>query len=110
MKKLGILSVVSLLFVTVGGCVGAEKSSNPLSPSVAGPIPGVNITPPTPLEPRDGVNIAIDLQPLTLLLEKAGTNGQPPRSYVFYVATDTGFTKKVFTREGIAPGDGGRTA
>jgi len=110
MKKLGILSVVSLLFVTVGGCVGAEKSSNPLSPSVAGPIPGVNITPPTPLEPRDGVNIAVDQQPLTLLLENAGTNGQRPLSYVFDVATDTGFTNKVFTREGIAPGDGGRTA
>ena len=110
MKKASILSVVSLLFVTAGGCVGAEKSSNPLSPSVAGPIPGVNITPPTPLEPRDGVGIAVDEQPLTLLLQNAETNGERPLRYVFEVATDTGFTNKVFTREGIAPGDGGRTA
>ena len=99
MKKLSILSVVSTLLVA--GCVSAEKSSNPLSPSVAGPIPGVNITPPNPVEPRDGVKIAVDQQPVTLLLENAATNGERPLSYVFDVATDTGFTNKVFTREGV---------
>ena len=108
MKKLSILSVVSALLVA--SCVGAEKSSNPLSPSVAGPIPGVNITPPSPLEPRDGMKIAVDRQPVTLLLENAATNGVRPLSYVFDVATDTGFTNKVFTREGVKPGEGGRTA
>ncbi len=108
MKKLSILSVVSALLAA--SCVGAEKSSNPLSPSVAGPIPGVNITPPKPLEPRDGIRIAVDLQPVTLLLENAATNGERPLSYVFDVATDTGFTNKVFTREGVTPGEGGRTA
>ncbi len=103
MKKLSILSVVSALLVA--SCVGAEKSSNPLSASVAGPIPGVNITPPTPVEPRDGIKIAVDQQPLTLLLSNAETNGERPLSYVFEVATDTGFTNKVFTREGVKPGE-----
>ncbi len=107
MKKLSTLSVVSALLVA--SCVGAEKSSNPLSPSVAGPIPGVNITPPSPVEPRDGVKIAVDQQPVTLLLANAATNGERPLSYVFEVATDTGFTNKVFTREGVKPGEG-RTA
>jgi hypothetical protein len=107
MKQLSILSVVSALLVA--SCVGAEKSSNPLSPSVAGPIPGINITPPTPVEPRDGVKIAVDQQPVTLLLTNAETNGERPLSYVFEVATDTGFTNKVFTREGVKPGEG-RTA
>jgi hypothetical protein len=108
MRKLSILSVVSALLAA--SCVGAEKSSNPLSPSVAGPIPGVNITPPKPLEPRDGIRIAVEFQPVTLLLENAATNGERPLSYVFDVATDTGFTNKVFTREGVTPGEGGRTA
>ncbi len=107
MKKLGTLSVVSALLFA--GCVAAEKSSNPLSPSVAGPIPGVNITPPSPIEPRDGVKIAADQQPVTLLLTNAATNGERPLSYVFEVATDMGFTNKVFKREGVTPGEG-RTA
>jgi hypothetical protein len=107
MKKLRTLSVVSALLVA--SCVGSEKSSHPLSPSVAGPIPGVNITPPSPVEPRDGVKIASDQQPVTLLLANAATNGERPLSYVFEVATDTGFTNKVFTREGVTPGEG-RTA
>jgi hypothetical protein len=89
--------------------VGAEKSSNPLSPSVAGPIPGVSITPPRPVEPRDGVKIATEQQPVTLLLENAATSGERPLSYLFEVATDSGFTNKVFTREGVTPGEG-RTA
>ena len=108
MKKLGVLSVVSALLVA--SCVGAEKSSTPLSPTIAGPIPGVNITPPNPVEPRDGVKIPVEQQPVTLLLENASTNGERPLSYVFDVATDTGFTNKVFTREGVTPGEGGRTA
>ena len=107
MKKLSLMAVVSALLVA--SCVGAEKSSNPLSPSVAGPIPGINITPPKPVEPRDGVKIAVDQQPVTLLLENAATNGERPLSYVFEVATDTGFTNKVFKREGVTPGEG-RTA
>lgn len=110
MKKLTVLILVSpVLWFAVGGCA-SEKSSNPLSPSVAGPIPGVSITPPKPLEPRDGVNIAVDQQPITLLLENAETTGVRPLTYTFEVATDTGFTNKVFVREGIAPGDAGRTA
>jgi len=86
-----------------------SKSSNPLSPSVAGPIPGVDITAPKILEPAVGAKIAVDEQPVSLLIENASSSGVRPLSYVFEVATDAGFTNKVFTREGIAPGDGGRT-
>jgi hypothetical protein len=88
----------------------ASKSSNPLSPSVAGPIPGVNITPPKPLDPTAGTKIAVDKQPLTLMIENASTSGVRPLSYVFEVATDAAFTNKVFARDSIVPGDGGRTA
>jgi hypothetical protein len=88
----------------------AQKSSNPLSPSVAGPIPGVAISAPKILDPHSGVKIATDKQPVTLLIENAGSNGPRPLSYDFEVATDANFNNKVFAREAIAPGDGGRTS
>jgi len=87
-----------------------SKSSNPLSPTVAGPIPGVNITAPKPVDPTVGSRIAVDSQPLTLTVENASTSGVRPLSYLFEVATDSSFNNKVFTRDGITPGDGGRTA
>jgi hypothetical protein len=96
------------LLLAGGGCT-ATKSSTPLSPSVAGPIPGVEIAAPKPLEPN-GVKLVADQQPVSLLLENAFTTGPRPLSYVFEVATDAGFTNLVFSRDGIAPGDNGRTS
>lgn len=107
MKKLGgILSVCALV-----GALGCEaaKSSNPLTPTVAGPIPGVEITAPRTLEPS-GWKIPVDQQPVTLLAENSGSSGVRPLTYVFEVATDAGFTNKVFMRDGVAPGEGGRTS
>ncbi len=98
-----------LAALSLAGC-NVSKTSNPLSPSVAGPIPGVNITAPKPLEPSVGSEIPVDTQPLTLVVENAATNGVRPLSYVFEVATDAAFTNKVFVRDGIQPGDGGRTS
>jgi hypothetical protein len=91
-----------------GACV--EKSETPLSPSVAGPIPGVEITQPKPLEPLNGAAIAVGNQPVTLLIENAGTSGVRPLSYLVEIATDAGFQSKVFEREGLEPGTGGRTS
>lgn len=85
------------------------KSEHPLGPTVAGPIPGVNITSPTPLEPGQGFRIAVDSQPVTLTLSNAATTGVRPLNYLFEVATDAGFANKVFSRDGIAPGASGRT-
>jgi hypothetical protein len=87
-----------------------SKSSTPLSPSVAGPIPGVDISAPKMLEPGSGAKIAMDKQPVTLLIENASTSGVRPLSYVFEIAVDASFDSKVFTREGVAAGEGGRTS
>jgi hypothetical protein len=110
MKRTPIHAVLALapMIVCAAACT-ASKSSNPLSPEVAGPIPGVAISAPKTLEPA-GAKIPVDQQPVTLLAENAGTNGVRPLSYVFEVATDTGFNAIVFSRDGIAPGDGGRTS
>ena len=90
------------------GCVGAEKSANPLSPTVAGPLPGVNISAPNPMAPVN-TRIAVDQQPVTLMVTNAGTNGQRPLTYQYQIATDANFTNLVFTRDGVAPDSSGRT-
>jgi len=88
----------------------SSKSSNPLSPSVAGPIPGVEISAPKMLEPFAGQKISVEKQPITLLIENASSTGVRPLTYSFQVATDAAFNTMVFSRDGIAPGDGGRTS
>ena len=75
MKKLGTLLFLVTLVVAAAAC-DAAKSSNPLSPTVAGPIPGVDISAPKTLEPTN-TKIPVDQQPLTLLAENAGSTGAP---------------------------------
>jgi hypothetical protein len=100
------LAVVAAL--AAGACQVA-KSSNPLTPTVAGPIPGVTITAPRIMQPSTGSRISAEQQPIALTVGNASTSGVRPLSYGFDVAADAGFTNKVFTRDGIVPGDGGQT-
>src|SRR5262245_18228671 len=86
------------------------KSEHPLGPTVAGPIPGANMTSTTPLDPAQGFRIAVDAQPISLTLSYAVTSGVRPLNYLFELATDAGFSNKVFSLEGITPGESGRTA
>ena len=86
------------------------KTENPLSPSVAGPIPGVEISAPKLLEPASGAQIAGDKQPITLLIENSSSNGVRPLNYAFEVAGDSNFNNMVFVREGVTPGENGRTS
>ena len=87
----------------------AQKSSNPLSPTVAGPIPGVVITAPGTMQPASGQRVAVDTQPITLMVNNAATTGVRPLSLRFEVATDANFANKVFTRDSVAPDPSGRT-
>ena len=100
---------LSALAVPLFGCE-AKKSSNPLSPSIAGPIAGVEITAPKLLEPGQGIRLKASQQPVRLLIENSATNGVRPVSYLFEVATDSGFTNKAFARSGVVPGTDGRTS
>jgi len=108
MKTLRVLSA-ALLSVAIASCA-VEKSETPLAPTVAGPIAGVQITAPKPLEPAAGSRIPGDRQPLTLLLENASSNGPRPLSYLFEIATEPGFSNRVFAQDSVPPGDAGRTA
>jgi len=108
MQKFVRLLVLPLLVSAVACEV--TKTENPLSPSVAGPIPGVDISAPKPLEPGAGAQIAGDKQPITLLLENSSSNGVRPLKYAFEVASDSNFNNMVFTRDGVDPGTNGRTS
>lgn len=95
--------------VVVAACEHT-KSSNPLSPTIAGPIPGVEITQPRLLEPGQGVKFKDKEQPITLLIENASTTGVRPLVYAFQIAADAGFTNIVFSRQDVGQGEGGRTS
>jgi hypothetical protein len=102
----GLTALVAMFCVTA--CESA-KSANPTAPSVAGPIPGVNITAPRPLEPGAGSTLVFDGEPLTLLIENAGTTGARSIWLQLEVSADQGFQQLVHQADQIALGGNGRT-
>ena len=58
-----------------------QKSANPLSPAIAGPIEGVVISTPSLLEPGQDWEMRSRDQPLKLLFANAATNGVRPLKY-----------------------------
>jgi len=98
-----------VMMFALAGCE-AKKSSNPLSPSVAGPIAGVNITAPQLIEPTQGTRYKESQQPIKLVVANATSTGVRPVLYIFEVAADADFNTKVFARGGVPAGDSGRTS
>jgi hypothetical protein len=94
--------------VCLVGCEAA-KSANPTAPSVAGPIPGVNITAPRALEPFAGSTLTFDGEPQTLLIENAGSSGSRTLYLQLEVGTDANFQQLVHQADQIALGANGRT-
>ena len=85
------------------------KSANPLSPDIAGPIPGVSITAPKPLEPFAGQALEATQQPLDFLIENAGTSGVRPLFLQFQLAAESTFGTVLYQADRISPGANGRT-
>ncbi|MBA3642378.1 MAG: hypothetical protein H0W53_24605 [Acidobacteria bacterium] len=96
------------LLAPLAGCE-AKKSDNPLSPAVAGPIAGVEITAPRVLQPGEGIKIKEAQQPITLLVENSSSNGVRPVAYTFEVSSTENFEQKLYARSGVTPGTDGRT-
>jgi hypothetical protein len=107
-RRLRLACVLSAV-AAMAACV-ANKSADPLSPTVAGPIPGVNITPPAIVQPTTGTKVAVDQQPLVLTVVNAQSSGVRPLTYVFEIAADVSFVNKVFSRDGIQPSGTGQTS
>ena len=105
-----ILSVAGFSAVVVlAGCEQA-KSKNPLSPLIAGPIEGVDITLPKTLEPGTGWQVEDKNQPITLLIENPSSTSPRPYTLRVQLSTDAAFLNVVFSTSGLAPGPNGRTS
>ncbi len=100
---------IGLLALLAAACQ-QSKTANPLSPDIAGPIPGVAITAPKPLEPFVGQALESTQQPLNFLIENAGTSGVRPLFLQFQLAGDAAFSQVLHQADRIAPGANGRTA
>jgi hypothetical protein len=105
-RATGGLSVAVIGALVIGACVKYDKSNNPLSPTIAGPLPGVTITAPNTYQPTQNARIQADQQPVTLMVDNASSNGPRPLSYKFDVAADGNFNTLIFTREGVSAGSG----
>ena len=104
-----ITKLVSLaLLLGVAGCE-IQKSTNPLSPSIAGPLPGVTISAPRPLEPNSGAEVLSSSLPLKVVFENASSNSPRPFWQVVEIAADAGFSNKLYTSERLDPDASGRT-
>ena len=104
-RQISNLFLLCPLVVALCAC-DQQRSSNPLSPSIAGPIAGVSVDIPKAVIPPASSQIAVENQPITLMVENAATNGPRPVSYIFEVSTDASFATKVFTQTGVEPGNG----
>ena len=102
--------LVLAICISSGALAACEqvKSSNPLSPDIAGPIAGVTIGAPQLMSPAQGAQIALG-QAVSVVVQNATTNGVRPLSYVFDLAADAAFQTILFTRTGLAPGGNGQT-
>ena len=87
-----VRSVLVLALATaLAGCE-TEKSRNPLNPSIAGPIEGVTISPPTAVTPSDGLLIKVGDQPIQLTFNRATSNSERPFWYEVQISRDDAFT------------------
>lgn len=93
------------LFVGAAACE-TSKSSNPLSPTIAGPIEGVDFTAPKAVEPAANQQIRDKDQPFNVVIENAISTSPRPFKMRMQVATDGNFSSVVWTRDGIDPAEG----
>jgi hypothetical protein len=111
LKSLSLWSSVALL-VAVSAC----SKSNPTRPtnvesapdtaSVTDQVSGVTLTTPTLNSPNEGASFKFTEQPIAVSVKNAVTTGSTALTYTFEVATDAAFASKVFTKEGVAQGNG----
>lgn len=99
-------AVVGVL--ALGAC-SFERSSDPLTPTVAGPIPGVVITAPKIMQPANGAKVGAD-KPLTFVVTNVSSSGVRPLTFFIEIASDVEFKAIVLARGGLATGTGSQTS
>jgi len=98
---------VAGLLVAAAGCE-IQKSANPLSPNIAGPLPNVTITAPRPLEPPNGAEI-LTTSPVRLVFENASSNSPRPFWQLVEIAADASFSTVLYSSGRLDPDPSGRT-
>jgi len=101
--------LITVCVLLISACE-VTKSENPLSPSVAGPIPGVVISAPALVNPPAGAGLKAKQQPVTLTIQNATTTGVRPLRYRAQLAADSRFSSVLFTAANLAPGSNGKTS
>jgi hypothetical protein len=99
---------VGLVMALNWGCE-AQKSENPLSPNVAGPIAGVSISVPAPVSPTNGAEV-LNNTPLRLTFANSSTSGVRPLWYIVELASDSNFNSKLYTNGRVQPAEGPHTS
>ena len=116
LKALSVLSVMALAVITTA----CEKSS-PSRPSdvqaasasaesVTDARTGVTMVAAQPVSPAANAQITYASQPITMTVTNGVTTGTTALTYAFEVASDTGFSNRVYSKDGVAQGTGGRTS
>lgn len=104
-----LVAVLAISAITAISACERVKSANPLSPAIAGPIPGVQITAPKPLLPEQNQQLVSTVQPIELIIENAGTTGVRPLWLDLDLAVDLHFQQIVHQATRLTLGEGGRT-
>ena len=97
-----------LVLALAAGLVGCEteRSRNPLSPFIAGPIAGVTISQPTAVTPINGLLIRVGDQPIQLTFSRATSNSERPFWYEVQVSRSDTLTDVVYSADkGDASGE-----
>jgi hypothetical protein len=108
--RLRHLPLLLLPFVFAGCERLVDKSSNPLSPTVAGPMAGITIEVPIQVSPGAGLKLDDDQQPVTLVVVNPYTNTERTVVLGVQVSFDPTFSNIAFGREGITLSDSGQTS
>ena len=101
-----VVCVAAMLAGSIGaGACSFERSSDPLSPTIAGPVPGVVIQQPKIVQPTNGAKLGAD-KPLTFTVTAVTSSGERPVSYFIEIAQDVDFKSIVFAKGGFNGGSG----
>ena len=101
--KTGFTIVGAVGAMLVASACDSERSSNPLSPQIAGPLAGVTITAAMSTQPIDGQLIPVASQPVSLIFANATSDSVRPFTYEIQVATDGAFVQMLLEGQGIEP-------
>ena len=106
--RTGFTIVGAVGVMLVGTACDSERSSNPLSPQIAGPLAGVTISSPASTQPANGQLLSVNSQPVSLVFGDATSNSVRPFVYEIQIATDGAFAQILLGQADIQPTAGGQ--